>query len=98
MVTYGVVLTHGVIYRDDVCFYARNNMFEFPITSLVAFIGMPGLPEMAIIGAIFLLIFGGAKLPSLMRNLGRSVNEFKHGIKETPADANIEDGSDKEAV
>lgn len=72
-------------------------MFEFPISSLIAF-GMPGGFELAIIGGIFLLIFGGAKLPSLMRNLGRSVNEFKTGIKETPTDANIEDASDKEAV
>ncbi len=71
------------------------SMFEFETTPfLFAVIGMPGLPEMLIIGAIFLLIFGGAKLPSLMRNLGRSVNEFKTGIKETPADAGIEDKSD----
>ncbi|MFK7769259.1 MAG: twin-arginine translocase TatA/TatE family subunit [Mariniblastus sp.] len=70
-------------------------MFEFetPQTFLLAF-GMPGLPEMLIIGAIFLLIFGGAKLPSLMRNLGRSVNEFKTGIKETPSDASIEDNTE----
>ena len=70
-------------------------MFEFetPQTLLLAF-GMPGPFEMALIAGVFLLIFGGAKLPGLMRNLGRSVNEFKTGIKETPADGNIEDGSD----
>ena len=39
-------------------------------------IGMPGLPEMMIILFVVLLLFGGAKLPSLMRNLGRSANEF----------------------
>lgn len=57
--------------------------------------GMPGIPELLIIMAIFMLIFGGAKLPSLMRNLGRSVNEFKQGIKDQPGDVGIDDHSDK---
>jgi len=60
--------------------------------------GMPGIPEMLIIMAIFLLLFGGAKLPALMRNMGRSVNEFKTGIKEAPADRGIEDDSEEESV
>ncbi len=54
-----------------------------------------GTTELLIVAGIFVLLFGGAKLPGLMRNLGRSVNEFKTGIKETPADAKIEDGSEK---
>ena len=53
---------------------------------------------MLIIMAIFLLMFGGAKLPALMRNMGRSVNEFKTGIKEAPADRNIEDDSSDEGA
>ena len=54
-----------------------------------------GVPELVIVALVFLLLFGGAKLPGLMRNLGRSVNEFKTGIKETPVDANLEDSSEK---
>ncbi len=54
-----------------------------------------GYVELLIVAGIFLLLFGGAKLPGLMRNLGRSVNEFKAGIKEKPTDANIEDSSDR---
>ncbi len=46
-----------------------------------------GTPEMLIMAAVLLLLFGGAKLPALMRNMGRSVNEFKAGIKETPKEA-----------
>jgi sec-independent protein translocase protein TatA len=45
-------------------------------------IGMPGLPEMLVILFVVLLLFGGAKLPSLMRNMGRSANEFKRGMKD----------------
>jgi len=65
--------------------------------SLLGF-GMPGIPEMLIIMAIFLLLFGGAKLPALMRNMGRSVNEFKTGIKEAPADRAIDNESEEEGV
>jgi len=67
-------------------------MFEFNLSENLplAFMGL-GMPELLIVGAIFLLLFGGAKLLGLMRNLGRSVNEFKEGIKETPADGAIED-------
>ncbi|MDG2220877.1 MAG: twin-arginine translocase TatA/TatE family subunit [Rubripirellula sp.] len=45
--------------------------------------GMPGLPEMLVVGFVILLLFGGSKLPSLMRNLGRSTNEFKRGMSES---------------
>jgi sec-independent protein translocase protein TatA len=38
---------------------------------------------------IVLLLFGSTKLPSLMRNLGRSATEFKRGMREDPdADGN----------
>ena len=42
---------------------------------------MPGIPELMIIMVIVLLLFGGTKLPSLMRNLGRSAVEFKKGVQ-----------------
>lgn len=44
--------------------------------------GMPGGPEWMWIGLIALLLFGGAKLPGLMRGLGSGIHEFKKGLKE----------------
>lgn len=52
----------------------------------LAFIGFPGAPELMIVLLIALVLFGGAKLPSLMRNLGKSANEFKRGMAETADD------------
>lgn len=42
--------------------------------------GMPGLPELLIVGAILLLLFGN-RLPSVMRSLGSGVTEFKKGVQ-----------------
>jgi len=38
--------------------------------------------ELAIILGIMLLLFGGARLPSIMRNIGGSAREFRKGMKE----------------
>lgn len=39
-----------------------------------------GAPELLIILAVLLLLFGGAKLPKLARSLGEASNEFKKGV------------------
>lgn len=41
-----------------------------------------GTTEIIVIGAIALLLFGGKKLPELMRGLGKGVKEFKDGMNE----------------
>ena len=41
-----------------------------------------GAPEILIILAVFLLLFGAKKLPELARSLGRSSTEFRKGLKE----------------
>lgn len=38
-----------------------------------------GTPEIIIIVVAILLLFGGKKIPELMRGLGRGVREFKEG-------------------
>jgi sec-independent protein translocase protein TatA len=61
---------------------------------LLAF-GMPGLPEMLIIGGIFILFFGSTKLPGLARSIGKSANEFKKGIRDdSPMDDLDDEDSD----
>ncbi len=41
-----------------------------------------GWLEIVLIVLVLLLLFGGRKIPELMRGLGRGVKEFKEGIKE----------------
>ena len=54
-----------------------------------------GMTELIWIAIIFVLLFGSARLPSLMRNMGRSINEFKAGMQDKPAAGKIE-GNDEE--
>ena len=46
-----------------------------------------GMQELLIFMVIVLVVFGSARLPSLMRNLGRSANEFKAGMKDPVGDS-----------
>lgn len=39
-----------------------------------------GSTEIIVIGGIALLLFGGKKLPELMRSMGKGVKEFKTGM------------------
>lgn len=41
---------------------------------------MPSGPEWIIVLVIVLLVFGGAQLPKLAKNLGKAQKEFKDGL------------------
>lgn len=42
-----------------------------------------GTTELILIGGLALLLFGGKKLPEMMRGLGKGVKEFKDGLNES---------------
>lgn len=44
---------------------------------------MIGTTELLLICAIALLLFGGKKLPEMMRGLGQGIRQFKEGMNET---------------
>ena len=41
-----------------------------------------GMQEVLVIALIILLLFGGKKIPELMKGLGQGVKSFKDGMKE----------------
>ena len=50
---------------------------------VVALFGPIGLPEMLIILAIVILIFGANRLPELGKGIGAGIKNFKNGMKES---------------
>ena len=64
------------------------------MSMLLAF-GAPGWMELSIIAGIILLLFGGSKLPTLMRNMGRGVTEFKKGLNSNYEDEESVAGEEK---
>lgn len=55
-----------------------------------------GAPEIILIALVVLLIFGGKKIPELMRGLGKGVSEFKKGMKDVSDSINETDKSDEQ--
>jgi sec-independent protein translocase protein TatA len=52
------------------------------MNALNIIMGMVGPWQWAIIGIAILLLFGGKKIPELMRGLGSGIKEFKDASKE----------------
>ncbi|WP_165021250.1 MULTISPECIES: twin-arginine translocase TatA/TatE family subunit [unclassified Dysgonomonas] len=51
------------------------------MTNTILFLGNLGTGEIIIIAIVVLLLFGGKKIPELMKGLGKGVRNFKDGVK-----------------
>lgn len=56
--------------------------------NLLLFAFLPSGSEWIIIALIILLLFGGKKIPELMKGLGKGVKSFKDGVNEAKAEIN----------
>ena len=59
--------------------------------NLLLFLGNLGTGEIIIIAIIVLLLFGGKKIPELMKGLGKGIRNFKDGDKGIEDDINLND-------
>jgi sec-independent protein translocase protein TatA len=61
--------------------------------------GTIGWAEVLIIAFLVLLLFGGKKIPELMKGIGKGVKSFKEGVKGVEEDATvvIDDDDDKKS-
>lgn len=58
---------------------------------LLLLFGNFGLGELIIIALIVLLLFGGKKIPELMKGIGKGVKSFKDGVKGIEEDLNSDE-------
>lgn len=58
------------------------------------FLGSLGTGEVIIIALVVLLLFGGRKIPELMKGIGKGVRSFKEGMNDIEKE--IEKGPDSE--
>lgn len=59
------------------------------------FLGSLGGPEIILIAFIVLLLFGGRKIPELMKGLGKGVKSFKDGMNGVENDLNANEKDKK---
>lgn len=64
------------------------------MNALHIFLGMVGPWQVVIIVALILLLFGGKKIPELMKGLGTGIKEFKDATR----DENTQQTSKKETT
>ena len=60
-------------------------------------LGLIGAPEIIVIVLLVLLLFGGKKIPELMRGLGKGVKEYKKAINSVEEEINNIDKVDDES-
>ena len=58
------------------------------MTNLLLLGFLPSVSEWIIIALVILLLFGGKKIPELMRGLGKGVKSFKDGVNEAKEEIN----------
>jgi sec-independent protein translocase protein TatA len=62
------------------------------MNALTIFLGVVGVPQIILIVVIVLLLFGGKKIPELMKGLGSGIKEFKNAAKDDqPANSKKEE-------
>ena len=63
---------------------------------LIPLLSLPGGSEWIIIALVVLLLFGGKKIPELMKGLGKGVRSFKDGLNDASREINDAADSVKE--
>lgn len=58
------------------------------------FLGNLGTGEIVLIAIVVLLLFGGKKIPELMKGIGKGVRNFKDGVKGLEDDIKLDDDND----
>ena len=70
-------------------------MAGFIASTVTAFLGNLRWPEVIIIAIVILLLFGGKKIPELMRGVGKGLRSFKEGLNDISEEVNKDHKAEK---
>jgi len=87
-----IVAQKGRIFAEQKSETLKN--FNIMLTALILF--ALGMPEIILIALVVLLLFGGKKIPELMRGIGKGVNQFKKGMNEVENEITFPDEKKEE--
>ncbi|MBU2652367.1 MAG: twin-arginine translocase TatA/TatE family subunit [Bacteroidetes bacterium] len=66
--------------------------------NLFILLGMIGPWQIVLIVAIVLLLFGGKKIPELMKGIGKGAREFKKGLSGEDEEKDKDSGTDTKKI
>ncbi len=66
------------------------------MNALAIFLGAIGVPQVLLVLGLILLLFGGKKIPELMKGLGNGIKEFKNATKDEEDKINKKEETTKE--
>ena len=81
------------IFAPSITGILTTNLYN--IMDQLLFLGNLGTGEIIIIAIIVLLLFGGKKIPELMKGIGKGVKNFKDGVKGLEDDIKLDDTEKK---
>ena len=70
---------------ETICINLPIHINIIIMTTLIL-LAIPGGMEWVLIAVVVLLLFGGKKIPELMKGLGKGISEFKKGKNEIEKD------------
>jgi len=70
-----------LLFLGIICIFANKTRNESDMFESLLLFGL-GMQEILVIALIVLLLFGGKKIPELMKGLGKGVKSFKEGMNE----------------
>lgn len=77
------LILHSSFFIHHSFFYLCIQFNSIAIMTNLLLLGfLPSGSEWIIIALVILLLFGGKKIPELMRGLGKGVRSFKEGVNE----------------
>lgn len=81
------------IFAPSITEILTTNLYN--IMDQLLFLGNLGTGEIVIIAIVVLLLFGGKKIPELMKGIGKGVKNFKDGVKGLEDDIKLDDTDKK---